>query len=75
MALLALLNRLAGLAGEVVAWLRERKQAQAVRAEVAARQLKDLVDAMDKTRLARARLGELGGDAERLRDDDGHRRD
>lgn len=75
MALLALLNRLAGIAGDLLRWLDARRQAKAARAEVAARQLKELVDAMDKTRLARARVDELARDPNRLRADDGYRRD
>jgi hypothetical protein len=75
MALLALLNRLAEIAGDLLRWLDARRQAKAARAEMAARQLKELVDAMDKTRLARARVDELARDPDRLHADDGYRRD
>jgi hypothetical protein len=75
MGLIDLLRRLAELAGDLVAMLRTRRQAEMIKAEIAAAQLKDLIDAMDKTRLARLRSGERDRDAGGLRDDDGHRRD
>lgn len=75
MSVLAFLARLVGLAGDLMAALKARRQAEAARTAVAARQLRDLVDAMDKAKLARARLDERARAADGLRDDDGHRRD